>query len=255
MIGCARCYSPVLFAGVLVAGACGRPTHVEIVAALEADSPLAGLEVVAWPYDPARLHDSLAALAPYRRPDFSALEAELRAFTRPELAEDDEAARTWAAVRDSARRLSDSLFAADRAAPGYRAAYERFRALYERFRQRTAARDAGERELTAEARDLALRAGRAADSLRAWEQLAYADLDGAATRAAAAVGREAVSGRTDEAGRLSVTLPAGSWWLEASVSHPDNPFLEYRWRVPVVTAGLPFRVGLVGSLAGTSWRH
>jgi hypothetical protein len=239
----------------LLLAACGRATHVEIVASLEPGVPLEGLEVVALPYDPERLLDSLAALAPTPRPDYSALEAELLAFRRPSYQEDDESVRAWGAVRDSVNRLSDSLRGVDRRAPGYAAAYERFRRLYERFLQRTAARDAQVRQLTAEVRDLAIRAGRGADSLRAWEQQAYAAADSAARLTQAATGRAAVWGATDATGQLSFTVPNGDWWLQALVPHRENPFVELAWNAPMSTAGLPFRIRLDAGTARARWRH
>jgi hypothetical protein len=246
-----------LVAAGLVAGAagCGGDTRVEIVASLGPGEPLEGLEVVALPYDPERLLDSLAALASTPRPDFSALEAELLAFERPEYREDDVAVQAWAAVRDSVRRLSDSLSGVDRRSTGYAAAYDRFRRLYERFLQKTAARDAGVRDLTAEVRDLAVRAGRAADSLRAWEREAWASADSAATLAQAATGRAAVWGAVDSAGRLPLALPSGDWWIQALVPHPENPFVEYAWNVPMTVAGLPFRLPLGGVNSRPRWRH
>jgi hypothetical protein len=243
-------------AGAIVgAGACGGDTRVEIVVSLEPGVPLEGLEVVALPYDHERLLDSLAALAPTPRPEFPALEVQLLAFKRPEYREDDAAVRAWSAVRDSLRQLSDSLTGIDRRSPGYAAAYDRFRRLYERFLEKTAARDAGVRELTAEVRDLAVRAGRAADSLRGWEQEAYAGADSAARLAQAATGRPAVWGASDSAGRVSLTLGRGAWWLHTQVPHPENPFLEYRWRTAVVAAGLPFRVPFSRLNAVPAWRH
>lgn len=253
MVAPKRTFAPALLAGVLVVvGACGRPTNVEVVVSLGPGQPLAGVEVVAWPYDPQRLLDSLAALATSPRPEFPELEAELRAFRRPEFAADDAEVRARAAVRDSVRRLSDSLGRLERSAPGYAAAYDRFRHLYERLQQRTAARDAGVRDVTAELRELAVRAGRAADSLRAWEQGAYGEFAAAASASAT---RVPISGVADRDGRLTLTLAPGSWWIEAQQPHRDNPFLEYRWLSQVVVQGLSFRFPLGGATARTGWRH
>jgi hypothetical protein len=250
--------APCFLLGIVLTAAgvaCGHETHVEIVASLQPGVPLEGLEVVALPYDPQRLLDSLTALAPTPRPDFSALETELLRFRRPEYDEDDAAVQAWAAVRDSVRRLSDSLSGVDRRSAGYAAAYDRFRRMYERFLQKTAARDAGVRELTAEVRDLAIRAGQAADSLRGWEREAYAGADSAAARAAARAARDPRTERTDSAGQVRLALDPGPWWLEARAPHPDNPFVEYQWRIAIVTAGLPFRVPLNPPTAAAVWRH
>jgi hypothetical protein len=248
------CLSRLALIGSLVAG-CGGDTRIEILALNEHGTPLEELEIVALPYDSDRLLDSLEALAPNPRPDYSALEAELLAFRRPSYQEDDAAVYAWAAVRDSVNRLSDSLRRLDRRSAGYGAAYERFRRLYERFLQRTAARDAQVRELTGEVRDLAIRAGRAADSLRTWEREAWAMVDSAAELTQAATGRAAVWGATDADGRLALTLPPGDWWLQALLPHEENPFVERAWNVPLTTQGFPYRVPLGPNRAKTRWRH
>jgi hypothetical protein len=242
--------------GLLALGCAERAVPIDVHAALSDSEPLVGVEITALPYDPERLLDSLAAADSTPRPDVSALEAELLAFRRPPApATDDETDRAWRATQDTVRRLADSLRRVDRRAPGYAAAYGRFRQLYRRLVERAGARDASLRELTGDVRSLAERAGRAADSLRAWERGAYAGFDTAAARAIRASGRTPLAAETDADGWARFELPSGDWWLVLRRPHAENPFLEYAWNLPVTMAGFPFRVPITAGNATLRWRH
>ena len=249
--------SAVLYVVLLAGAGCAdRPAHV-IVHVLVERSPVPGAaDVVALPFDPRALLDSLALAADQPAPAFPGLEAELRAFQAPPPTDLGEAGRVWAATRDSLVRLADSLRGVDRRAPGYRAAYSRYSALYQRLAQRGAAREAVMRDLTGAVRDLARRAGRAADSLRRWEGMAYATFDSLAALTVSRAGREPVRAVPDNDGRATFELPAGAWWITLQRPHPANPFLEYVWVVPVDSrAGLPFGVPLLERNATMRWRH
>jgi hypothetical protein len=231
-----------------------RPTAVAVRVTLDG-APVPGLDVVAWPFDPGHLLDSLAAAHPESRPDFADLERELLAFQPPPPPPDDTAEIGWHATRDSVAALADSLNTVDRRSPGYAEAYRRFRQLYMRLVQRSAVREAARRSDLDPVRDIARRAARAADSLRAWEQAAYAGFDSAVARAVAGLGREPVVAATGADGWLELSLAPAAWWLEARVPRRDNPFAQYTWRVGIVTAGLPFRVALSDATAELEWRH
>jgi hypothetical protein len=245
----------IQFVGLLALACSGRVVPIEVRAELSDSEPLVGVAVTALPYDPQQLLDSLAARDTTPRPDFPGLEGELRSFTRPAPAADDSLDRAWRATQDTTRRLADSLRRLDRHAPGYAAAYGRFRQLYRRLVERSGARDAALRGPTADVRALAERAGRAADSLRAWERSAYAGFDTAAALAVEASGREPVAAETDADGWAHFDLPSGRWWVVLQLRHPENPFLEYTWRVPLTVAGFPVRVPLSGRNASLGWRH
>jgi len=241
------------FAGA-VAACTDAPIPIAVRVTLDG-APVAGLEVTALPYAPTRLLDSLAAAYGEPPPDFADLEEELLAFAPPPPAPNDETGRAARATRDSVAALADSLRDADRRAPEYSSAYRRFRQLYGRLVQRSAAREAARRGDLDPVRALALRAGRAADSLRAWERAAYGGLDTATTRAEDSLGRRPVTGVTDAEGWVTLMLAPGSWWLDARLDHPENPFAEYVWERPLVTAGLWFRVPLSERTARMAWRH
>ncbi|MBI4419538.1 MAG: hypothetical protein HY560_01825 [Gemmatimonadetes bacterium] len=243
-----------LGACLLTLAACGT-APVEVRAFLRPGVPLGELEISAVPFDVAALLDSLGELAPAPRPDFPELEEEVREYRRGVgRSVGDDVTGAWLATRDSVKRLSQALSRMDRNAPSYREAYARFRDLYQRYAAREAAREAGLRRLFAGDRELAERAARAADALRAWERAAYGTFPELA--AARARGRPARRVRTDTTGGARLDLPGGRWWLNARFPDPDNPFHELQWNVPVaVTAGLPFAVPLLEANAVKRWRH
>ncbi|MSR06647.1 MAG: hypothetical protein EXR93_06220 [Gemmatimonadetes bacterium] len=222
-----------------------------------------GLEITAVPFDPRFLFDSLALAAPTPRPEFPELEQRVLKYqpspsgTDPDRADQGtmESAVASAATRDSVLRLSAALRRMDRTAPGYRESYNRFRDLYARYSARAAARENALRRLHAGDRSLAEQAARAADSLRAWERVAYRDFPRVAEGHATALGRAPQRVTTDSAGRATLGLPAGDWWLVARLADPDNPFVEYSWSILVSTAGLPFGIPVSLANAETRWRH
>jgi hypothetical protein len=243
----------IILAGA-VAACTDAPIAVEVRVML-GGNPVPGLEVTALPYDPTRLLDSLATAHGEPRPAFGDLEQELLAFAPAPAPADDAAGLGVRATRDSVAALADSLNSVDRRSPGYATTYRRFRQLYGRLVQRSAAREAARRGDLDPVRSLALMAGRAADSLRAWERAAYAGLDTATTRLEDLVGRRAVTGVTDAEGWVTLMLPPGAWWFDARLDHPENPFAEYAWMAPAVLSGFPFRIRLTEAAARIVWRH
>ncbi len=246
---------------VLAAAAFGCAGDADLIVRLvrQPGIPVAGLEITVFPVDPEALLDSLAAAARRPRPDFSALEREMANF-RGEESRDTTGAihalRAWDATRDSVEALADTLRALDRASLAYREAYGRLRGLYDRLGQRGAERDRAVRGGSRGERDLALRAGRAADSLRRWEQVAYADFADRLERAVRQSGRDVRQVATDSAGVAEIALPRGRWWVQARVRDPKNPFLERSWSVPVtLTRLVAVAVPLLERTAITRWRH
>jgi hypothetical protein len=222
-------------------------------------TPLAGLQVTALPVDAQVVLDTLARQAPSPKPAFPALEAEMRAFRLGQDATptgDSPAERAWQGTRDSLEALADTLRHLDRASVAYREAYERLRKLYDRFGQRAVERDRSLAAGGGDNRDLALRAARAADSLRRWEQTAYAGFS-EALRAAVRHTRRDIQQRTlDSTGRVRLALQPGRWWVEARLPDPDDPFEEYFWSVPVtITPLVPTVLPLTGWTAQRRWRH
>lgn len=221
-----------------------------------AEVPLADLEIVALPFNPNRILDSLAALAPEPRPQFGELEQELTAFIPPDERRYADATAPWRLLRDSVRLLGDSLRQLDRRTAHYARMYDRFRELYGRLAERTADRDRLLRELMAEDRTLAARAREAAEALRAWEAQAYAAFPAAAEAAILHAGRPGHETHTDSVGVARLSLEPGRWWVVARTPDPRNPFLEYVWNQEVTLAAwLPVAIPLTEHSAERRWRH
>jgi hypothetical protein len=221
--------------------------------------PLAGHDVTVFPVDPDALLDSLAAQARRPMPRFPALEREMAGFrgdVSPDTTGSIRAIHAWDTTRDSVEALADTLRAMDRASLAYREAYSRLRGLYDRLGQRAAARDRAVRGGLSGERDLAQRVARAADSLRRWEQVAYADLADRLERAVRQAGRDVRLISTDSSGAAKIMLPPGRWWIQAVVRDPRNPFVERYWNIPVtVTRVVSVAVPLLERTAVTRWRH
>ena len=233
---------------VLLSG-CGGEGKVLLSAKLNG-LPLANLEIVALPYNAERLLDSLERVAADPRPDFSELEAELQAYTRKDPDSVAALSSEWADARRAVADLADTLNAMGRGSAGYSRAYGRFRSAYDALSGREAELESRMRRELGSDRELALRAGAAADSLRRWEEEAYRDFPDLVAA------YDEVVTTTDPAGHLTVTLEVGAWWLLARYPHPQNPFVEFAWSVPVVVSSLvPVVAPLANHNVTLRWRR
>lgn len=221
-------------------------------------TPLAGLQITALPVDAQAVLDTLARQAASPQPTFPELEAEMSAYRmgRGAPTGDAPADEAWQATRDSLEALADTLRGLDRASLAYRNAYQRLRALYDRFGRRAAARDRTTRATQQSDRDLALRAAQAADSLRRWEQAAYAVFPEHLRATVQRTGRDIQQRTLDSTGRVRLALQPGRWWVEARLTDPQDPFEEYVWNLPVtITPLVPAILPLTGWTAQRRWRH
>lgn len=246
-----------LLATIPAAGSACFPgeAHLAVRTVDRPGSPLAGLEILALPVNVDSLLDSLAAAAPKPKPTFPRLEAEMAGYQTVYRAPAGPGA-AWEATRDSVTFLADTLRTINRASIAYREAYGRLRGLYDRLSQRAAARDRTLQGEMREDRGLALRAGRAADSLRRWEQLAYADFPTRLADAVRQAGRDAQQQVTDSSGLARLVLSPGRWWVQARVRDVSNPFEELYWNVPVtLTRLVPVVLPLSDRTARRRWRH
>jgi chromosome segregation ATPase len=212
--------------------------------------PIAGLEIVALPYDAKGLLDSLEQAATVAHPDFSELETELRAFRRKDPASVTTLSSEWAEARQAVTELADSLQAMERGTEAYARAYARFRTAYDDLGREEAVLEGRMRRELGSDRELALRAGAAADSLRRWEAEAYRTLQSLVAE------YDELGVTTDSLGRAHVSLKAGMWWLVARHPDPENPFMEFAWHVPVVVSSIvPVATHLSDHNVTLRWRR
>ncbi len=245
----------LIILSALPAAACSpRDSHLSIDAA-GGELVQSDLQVAILPFDLDHLLDSLAERAG-GRPRFDSLESELRGFQRANQPMVAGIMDEWIRARDSVAGIADRLRSLDHASERYRRLYQDFRRSYGRLAARSAGLDRALNQLTSGERNLALRAARAADSLRSWEQKAYAALPEAAAQKLAASGRRPIYLTIHQRGRADTVIPPGTWWLIARARHPSNPFLEITWNVSFTARmGLPVRVPLGNFNAGTQWRY
>jgi hypothetical protein len=249
-------YLTALASATVLVACSEQETNLELRAFLNDGEPLAGLVITALPFDPDRLLDSLASASSYPRPEFPELESEMAGYQRPDQTTLVNMGSGWRATYDSVQRLADSLNQVSPRSPAYSGAYEHLRQLYQRLAQRAVERDAALREQIGEDRELATRAAAAADSLRAWQNSAYADFAELADSALARAGRERIELVTDREGIAEVALERGAWWLIARRPNGENPFMEYYWNVPLVVNAMgPRVVPLYSGNVVTRWRH
>jgi hypothetical protein len=252
--------SLVLVLLAAIQAACSSEAELVIRFLKQPGVPLAGLEITALPVNPDALLDSLAAAARAPRPSFPDLEWAMVGFRegagQPDSAGALHATAAWQAARDSLEALTGQLRAMDRASLAYRETYGRLRALYDRLGQRAAERDRALQAGLGPERELARRAEQAADSLRRWEQMAYADFPTRLETAVRRTGRDLRQALTDSTGVARFALPPGRWWIQARVRDPENPFLERYWNLPVaLTRLVPVALPLGERSALLRWRH
>jgi hypothetical protein len=240
----------------MVGSACRTESSVEIHLSLPDYDHLAGIEIVAAPYDAKAILDSLECAAPTPRPSFPELDSALDGFRRDIPVELRQIFEEWAESRGRVEALADTLHGLGRDSPGYERAYNRFRQLYEALVAKEAGLERAAREMTAEDRELGRAAGLAADSLRRWEERTFAEFDRLADEALAHSARAETRITTDSLGHARTDLPVGRWWLLARFQHPENPFRVYSWNAPIHVRGTaPLRIPLSVRNVTLEWRH
>lgn len=237
------------FVAVTLLAGCGGEGGVRLTATLDS-VPLVNLEIVALPYDAPSILDSLERAASTPRPDYTALEADLRNYQRKNSDSITNLSAEWGQARRAVAELADSLNAMDRGSADYGVAFGRFRTAHDALsREEIGFEGRMWRELRGD-RDLATRAGAAADSLRRWEREAYRDFT------TVLAGLEPVSTTTDSLGYAHLELPPGRWWLVARRPDPQNPFMEFVWNVPLVVSSIvPVATPLSGHNVTLRWRR
>ncbi len=224
----------IVGASLLLVYGCSSEKQVEVRASFPDETPVAGLEVLALPFDRDALRDSIAETHEAARPTFPELEAELAEYELPDLSGLDEVTDPWIAIHDSVTHLADSLNrAGSDSSQRYAAAYARLGEQYRRLARTAVDRESAIRDRIGNDRLLAARAAVAADSMRRWEASVLASYPALADSAIARSGRSPQTVVTDENGRASITLTPGEWWFVAVQVDPNNPYQEYYWNVSI----------------------
>jgi hypothetical protein len=197
-----------------------------------AETPVAGVGLVALPYDRDSVLAALEARARTPRPNTAPLDTAFAEFRGPFVAYAD-AVHDLTTLGDSLATLRRRLDSLPRGAPEYRALYERFAAASDSVAA-ARARSEGARTALAAARTAFVERS---ESLRArvrqWEDSTYAGYDSIVRALVRARARDPVADTTDAAGWARLRLPPGRWWVYARAWDVGDPNAEWYWNVPV----------------------
>jgi hypothetical protein len=196
-----------------------------------AETPAAGVGVVALPYDRDSVLASLEARATNPRPHTAALDSMFARFRGPFTAytaisyEESE-------LRDSLRKIQVRLDSVTSASPArsellgaQRRITDSLRRVTQRAGQARLALDRARTEFLA--RSESLRA-----AVRQWEDSTYRGWDSIVEGLARAERREPVTDTTDVTGWAHFTLAPGRWWMYAQAWDTGDPNSTWYWNVP-----------------------
>jgi hypothetical protein len=223
---------------LLAVAACERPRDVAVRVSIpgpdSVSAPVAGIGLVALPYDRDSVLRALEASARSPRPSTAPLDSLFQAFRTP-FAEYAGASFTAEKLRGGLTALKQRLDSLPRKAPEYRD-------LYVRFGQQSTALAAAEKRETAARVALAdarMKFVSRSDSLRTrirlWEDSTYQGYDSIVRGLASARRRQPVADTTGADGWAHLRLEGGPWWIYARSWDATDPNAEWYWNVRVTS--------------------
>jgi hypothetical protein len=205
--------------------------RVSIPDPIGAETPAAGVGVVALPYDRDSVLASLEARSGSPRPHVAELDSLFARFRAPfttytglAYAENE--------LRDSLRKIQLRLDSLRSASPGrpeltslQRRMTDSLNNTTQRARQARTALDRARSEFLGRSENL-----RAA--VRQWEDSTYGGWDSIVEGLARAERRQPVTDTTDATGWAQFTLSPGRWWIYAQAWDTSDPNSKWYWNVP-----------------------
>lgn len=222
---------------ILAVAACEqRPKDVAVRVSIPGPdsiaAPVAGIGLVALPYDRDSVLHALEAKARSPRPSTTQLDSLFQQFRGP-FAEYASASFAADKLRSSLAALKHHLDSLPRNAPEYRD-------LYARFGQQSAALTTAEKRETAARIALAdartkfvARSDSLRTRIRMWEDSTYQGYDSIVRGLATARRRSPVADTTGVDGWAHLQLEGGPWWIYARSWDATDPNAEWYWNVPV----------------------
>ena len=222
---------------LLAVPACERRPHdvavrVPIPGPDSVTAPVAGIGLVALPYDRDSVLRAMEASARSPRPSTAGLDSLFRAFRGP-FAEYAGASFAAEQLRNTLAGLKRRLDSLPRNAPEYRDLYGHYgdqsAALAAAEKRETAARVA-----LAEARKkFVVRSDSLRIRIRSWEDSTYQGYDSIVRGLATARHRQPMADTTGADGWAHIKLEGGPWWIYARSWDATDPNAEWYWNVPV----------------------
>lgn len=225
-----RITAALLAVVTLTATACGSSVTVEVVTEGPDGEPQAqaNLPLDFRPFDRDSVFDALDQAADTPRPEMGdELQASSdRVFSLQ--AEWRDAEAEWTETREELRDLRERLDQIDPRDPDYRSLYDRFGQLEGREAQLDRQRKAAFDSFTAAQDEVSTRLDSFRVALETWENDAYAGYFDIEMELLG--GEDVIADTTNDAGRATVSLPGGSWWVTTRAPVLEG---ELYWNVPV----------------------
>jgi hypothetical protein len=227
----------VALVAVVVAALAGCDTEravavrVSIPDADSAETPAAGVGIIALPYDRDSVLASLEGRARTPRPDTAALDSLFARFRGP-FTRYTRLSLAASRLRDSLHDLRSGEHSLPSGSPQHRTLMARVRQISDSL---TAAEQRAERsrlELDRARREFVSRSDSLRARVRQWEDSTYRGWDSIVQSLTRGPGRQPVTDTTGATGWAEFTLGPGAWWLYARAWDTSDPNAEWYWNVP-----------------------
>ena len=201
-------------------------------------TPVAGLPIVALPYDRDSLLAELEARAASPRPDTAAIDS-LFALVRGPFSELLRTEARAVGLRDSLDRLRARLEHEPRNSPAYRVGYHTFTALADTLARAEQQIVKAQLVVSAAERQIGSRLGRLREAVTRWEDSTLRSYDSLTAARASQLGRRPVHAETGADGSLTLKLPQGTWWVYTRAPQVGNPYAGWYWNQKVTGDSVP----------------
>ena len=223
-----------LLAGAPLA-ACERPREVAVRVSIpgpdSSDTPVAGVGVVALPYDRDSVLASLEATARTPRPATERLDSLFARFRGP-FTRYSALTLRHGRLRDSAEALQRRLDTLPRTAPDYARLFTALERLTDSVASTRQETEAARRALDRARAEFVTESESLRTAVRHWEDSTYQGYDSLVRSLASRRRREPATDTSDARGWAQFRLAPGDWWIYARSWDATDPNAEWYWNVP-----------------------
>jgi hypothetical protein len=216
--------------------ACGGPREVAVRVSIpgldSAETPAAGVAVVALPYDRDSLRRELEARASTPRPPTGPLESLFAGFRGP-FTRYSRTSYRLNKLRDSLADAKAALDTLPRGAAAYAAAHAADGRLSDSLTPAEAQSTRARSALDSARREFVRRSDTLRQRMRQWEDSTYQGWDSIVRGIALRTGREPVTDTTGADGWAQLKVLPGDWWIYAQSWDAGDPNATWYWNVPI----------------------
>lgn len=205
--------------------------RVSIPDPFSAETPAAGIGVVALPYDRDSVLASMEARAGTPRPHTAELDSLFARFRGP-FATYTAIAYAEGELRDSLRLLESRLDSLPHSSPARAALSARHRVITDSLARMSNRAQQARADLERARAEFVSRSGSLRAGVRQWEDSTYRRWDILVESLTRARRREPVTDTTDATGWASFNLAPGEWWIYARAWDTADPNSHWYWNLP-----------------------